>query len=180
MTKRNYLMRSYFEMRKMRVFGVSGYSGTGKTTLVEAIIRSLIKSGHSVATVKSSKHEAGPNQGTDTWRHMQAGASMTIFLGPKAESGKFTDRIGSDELVRLSNYEFLIVEGMKSANIPKFWCVGDTELKHDDIPVNTQAIVSWSDKAAIPGLDLPIFIADEIDELVKIVKIRSLDISEIQ
>ncbi|MHA2352448.1 MAG: molybdopterin-guanine dinucleotide biosynthesis protein B [Candidatus Thorarchaeota archaeon] len=180
MTKRNYLIRSDVEMRKMRVFAVSGYSSTGKTALVEAIIRSLVKNGHSVATIKSSKHEAGPDQGTDTWRHMQAGASLTIFLGPKKESSKFTDLISSDELARLSKYEFLIVEGMKSVNIPKFWCVGDTELKHDDIPVNTQAIVSWSDKTAITGLDLPVFTADEIDELVKIVKIRSLDTSEIQ
>ena len=69
---------------------------------------------------------------------------------------------------------------MKSVNIPRFWCVGDTELKHDDIPLNTQAIVAWSDAAAVVGLDLPVFIADEIDELVKIVKIRSLDFAEIE
>ena len=164
----------------MRVFAVSGYSGTGKTTLVEEIIRLLVESGHSVATIKSSKHEAGPDQGTDTSRHMQAGSSFTIFLGPNTESARFTDRIGPDDLARLSKYDFLIVEGMNSANIPRFWCVGDTELKHDDIPMNTQAIVSWSDKAAVAGLDLPVFIADELDELVRIVKIRALDISEIE
>ena len=164
----------------MRVFAVSGFSGTGKTTLVEDIIRSLVESGHSVATIKSSKHEAGPDQGTDTQRHKQAGASLTIFLGSNTESSSFTDRISPDELASLSKYDFLIVEGMKSVNIPRFWCVGDTELKHDDIPLNTQAIVAWSDAAAVVGLDLPVFIADEIDELVKIVKIRSLDFAEIE
>ena len=164
----------------MRVFAVSGYSGTGKTTLVEEIIRLLVKSGHSVATIKSSKHEAGSDQGSDTWRHRKAGASLTIFLGPNTESARFTDRIDPDDLARLSKYDYLIVEGMKSVNIPKFWCIGDAELKHDDIPVNTQAIVSWSDNAALPGLDLPVFIVDEIDELVIIVKSRALDISEIE
>ena len=164
----------------MRIFGVSGFSGTGKTTLVEDIIKSLVRSGYSVATIKSSKHEAGPVEGTDTWRHKEAGASMTIFLGPGTKSDKFTDRISSDELTRLSKYDFLIVEGMKSVNIPKFWCVGNTELNHDDIPVNTQAIVSWSEKTAIVGLDLPVFIADEIDKLVAIVKTRSLDSSEVE
>lgn len=164
----------------MRVFAVSGYSGTGKTTLVEKIIRSLVESGHSVATIKSSKHEAGPDQGTDTSRHTQAGASLTIFLGPNTESVRFIDRIGPEDFVRLSKYDFLIVEGMKSASIPRFWCVGDTELNHDDIPINTQAIVSWSDKETVAGLDLPVFIADEIDELVGIVKSRALDISEIK
>ena len=164
----------------MRVFAISGYSGTGKTTLVEAIIRSLVKSGRTVATIKSSIHHAGSDQGTDTWRHKQAGASMTIFLGPGTKSDKFTDRIGSDELARLSKYDFLIVEGMKSASIPKFWCIGDTDLKHDDIPVNTYGIVSWSDRPAVAGLDLPVYISDEIDELVKIVKTRALDSSEIE
>jgi hypothetical protein len=58
--------------------------------------------------------------------------------------------------------------------------VGHIEVKHDDIPVNTQAIVSWSDKAAVAGLDVPVFSADEIDELVNIVKTRALDSSEIE
>ena len=105
---------------------------------------------------------------------------MTIFLGPGTKSDMFTDRISSDELTKLSKYDFLIVEGMKSVNIPKFWCVGNTELKHDDIPVNTEAIVSWSEDTAIAGLDLPVFCADEIDELVNIVRTRALDISEIK
>ncbi len=164
----------------MRVFGVSGFSGTGKTTLVEAIVKSLVRSGNSVATIKSSKHEAGPVEGTDTWRHKEAGASMTIFLGPGPKSDKLTDRIESDKMAQLSRYDFLIVEGMKSVNIPKFWCVGNTELNHDDIPINTQAIVSWSERPAVVGLDLPVFIADEIDELVAIVKTRSLDSLEIE
>jgi molybdopterin-guanine dinucleotide biosynthesis protein B len=163
----------------MRVFAVSGYSGTGKTTIIEVIVKSLVKSGHTVATIKSSKHQAGLDQGTDTWRHMQAGASMTIFLGPNKESVSFKDRVGAAELSELSKYEFLIVEGMKSVNIPKFWCIGDADLKHDDIPLNTEAIVSWSDRVAIPGLELPVYSADEIDELVKIVKTRAVDISEI-
>ena len=164
----------------MRVFAVSGYSGTGKTTLVEAIVKSLVKSGFTVATIKSSKHEAGPDQGTDTWKHLQAGASMTIFLGPNTESSKFKDRIGKDDLAKLSKYDFLIVEGLKSVQIPKFWCVGDAELNHDDIPVNTWAIVSWSDKAALPGLDLPVYMSDEIEKLVEIVKTRAMDFSEVK
>ena len=164
----------------MRVFAISGYSGTGKTTLVEEIIKSLVASGHTVATVKSSKHKAGPDQGTDTWRHLQAGSSMTIFLGPAPEQQSFKDRIGPDDLSELIKYDYLIAEGLKSVNIPRLWCVGDSELIHDDIPVNTWGIVAWSDRAALPGLDLPVFHSDEIDKLVEIVKKRSVEISEIE
>ncbi|MBY8996803.1 MAG: molybdopterin-guanine dinucleotide biosynthesis protein B [Candidatus Thorarchaeota archaeon] len=164
----------------MRVFVVSGYSGTGKTTLVEAIVRSLVKSGYSVATIKSSMHQVGFDQGTDTWKHMQAGASMTIFLGPGTKSVKFTDRVGPDELARLSKYDFLIVEGMKSTNIPRFWCVGNTDVKPDDVPVNTQAIVSWSGRETDASKEFRVMNADEIEELVEIVKTRALDILEIE
>jgi molybdopterin-guanine dinucleotide biosynthesis protein B len=164
----------------MRVFAVSGFSGTGKTTVVEAIITSLVKSGYSVATIKSSKHQAGPDQGTDTWRHLQAGASMSIFLSSNTESTKFTDRIGPDEMVRLSKYDYLIVEGMKSVNIPRFWCIGDTEMKPDDVPVNTQAIVSWSNRKNDADQGICIINIDETKELVEIVKTRALDISEVE
>jgi molybdopterin-guanine dinucleotide biosynthesis protein B len=163
---------------KMRVFAVSGYSGTGKTTLVEKIVRSLVESGHSVATIKSSKHEAGPDQDSDTWRHKQAGASLTFFLGPSTESTDFVERIGPDNLAELTPFDFLIVEGMKSANIPKFWCIGDKELA--DTPVKTEAIVSWSDNQVDSSLELPVFIADEIEKLVEIVKTKAVDISEIK
>ena len=163
----------------MRVFVVSGYSGTGKTTLIEEIIRTLTKSGQSVATLKSSMHEAGPEQGTDTWRHRQAGASMTIFLGPARKSAKFKDMISSKDLSRLSKFDFLIVEGLKSVDIPRFWCVGNREIEPSDVPKNTQAIVSWSKKEDTIVEDICVIEASEIDLLVDIVKKKSVDISEI-
>ena len=165
---------------KMRVFAVSGYSGTGKTALVEAIVKSLVSRGYSVATVKSSKHPAGPEQGTDTWRHMQAGASMTVFIGPSDELISLRNRLKPDELDELSKHDFLIIEGMKSADIPRFWCIGDEDLEHEDIPRSTEAIVSWSDRQVIPSLDLPFYMSNEVDRLVEIVKRRSVDFREIE
>ncbi|MHA3962017.1 MAG: molybdopterin-guanine dinucleotide biosynthesis protein B [Candidatus Thorarchaeota archaeon SMTZ1-45] len=164
----------------MRVFAVSGYSGAGKTSLVEAIVRSLVMSGHSVATIKSSLHKAGPNRGTDTWKHMQAGASEVVFLGPSKKTTRFRERIGSEELSRLTKYDFLIVEGMKSVDIPKFWCVGDSEIDPNDIPVNTQAIVSWSVRRSDVNGGIRIISADNIHELVDIVKNKSVNLMDIE
>ncbi len=164
----------------MRVFAVSGYSGTGKTSLIEGIIKSLVKSGHSVATLKSSIHTARPDQGTDTWKHRKAGASMTIFLGLDARDTNLKDWIGPEELEKLSKHEFLIIEGMKSINIPRFWCIGDRDIVKDDVPVNTRAIVSWT-KREIDVVDgVQIIIIDCIEELVDIVKTSAMNFSDIE
>jgi molybdopterin-guanine dinucleotide biosynthesis protein B len=49
----------------MRVFAVAGYSSTGKTTLVEALIRELTRRGYSVSTIKSTNEEIKDMKGTD-------------------------------------------------------------------------------------------------------------------
>jgi molybdopterin-guanine dinucleotide biosynthesis protein MobB len=162
----------------MRVFAISGFSGTGKTTLLETIVKSLVKSGYSIATVKSSHHEPGPKQGKDTWRHIEAGASLTIFLRASNEDVKLKERISAPDLAVFSKHDFLIIEGMKSSNIPKFWCVGDTKVVPDEIPINTHAIVSWSENSG-RFQNIPVIAAGQIEQLIKIVKSKALGVSEI-
>ncbi|MFW9793804.1 MAG: molybdopterin-guanine dinucleotide biosynthesis protein B [Candidatus Thorarchaeota archaeon] len=162
----------------MRVFAVSGYSGTGKTNLVEVIVSTLVERGYSVATIKSGKHEAGPEEGTDTWKHTQAGASATIYLKASNVSEKLRDRISDNDLTQLSKHDFLIIEGMKSVDIPRFWCIGDANLNPDDIPENTQAIVTLSEKQNVIS-NIPILTTDNIGKIVDIVEIKSVDISEV-
>jgi molybdopterin-guanine dinucleotide biosynthesis protein MobB len=41
----------------MRVFAISGLSGTGKTTLLERLVRELVRKGYSVATLKSTQED---------------------------------------------------------------------------------------------------------------------------
>lgn len=164
----------------MRVFAISGYSGTGKTSLVESIVNTLVKNGYSVATIKSSKHPSGPEHGKDTWRHMQAGAAVSFFMGPNKDSNRLKDTLRTDELEALSDHDFLIIEGMKSSNIPKFWCVANNELVLEEIPANTQAIVSWSGREPMQGLNIPLLSIDEIEELVEVVKAKSMDFSKIE
>jgi molybdopterin-guanine dinucleotide biosynthesis protein MobB len=163
----------------MRVFAVSGQSGTGKTTLVEALIKELVKEGHSVATLKSSKHDPGPEQGTDTWRHSQAGASVTLFLKTDEERGGLRERIGEEDLARLVDYDFLLIEGLKSEDIPRFWCIGANEDIPVDVPVNTQAIVRWEDGGAA-FQDYTVIDSASVKELVRILIEKAVDISSIE
>ncbi|MFW9808287.1 MAG: molybdopterin-guanine dinucleotide biosynthesis protein B [Candidatus Thorarchaeota archaeon] len=163
----------------MRVFAISGYSRTGKTTLVEAIVRSLVDSGYSVATIKSSKHDPGPEHGTDTWRHKQAGATVTLFHKSDRENLNFRDIIRSEDLTKLVEHDFLIIEGMKSVDIPRLWCIGENDLILDDVPPNTQAIITWSERPNLIS-DIPVITNDDVGQLTDIVIRNAREFSELE
>ncbi len=62
----------------MAVLSIVGASNSGKTTLIETLIRHLTDLGLKVATVKHTSHEhTFDREGKDSYRHRQAGASLT-------------------------------------------------------------------------------------------------------
>lgn len=59
----------------MKVVALAGYSGAGKTTLVERLIPALKARGLRVSVVKHAHHKFDiDHPGKDTWRHREAGA----------------------------------------------------------------------------------------------------------
>ena len=63
----------------MNVVGFSGYSGAGKTTLIEQLIPALKKRGLRVSVVKHAHHKFDiDHPGKDTRRHREAGAFEVV------------------------------------------------------------------------------------------------------
>ncbi len=63
----------------MNVVGFSGYSGVGKTTLIEQLIPSLKNRGLRVSVVKHAHHRFDiDHPGKDTHRHREAGAFEVV------------------------------------------------------------------------------------------------------
>ena len=106
----------------MRAVGIIGYKNSGKTTLVIALARELIKRGHRVGTVK---HASGGLDllGGDTAKHRavveQAGAisseeSAVFFRGAK----------NLEELLAHIDADFVLIEGFKEEKtFPKVVCL---------------------------------------------------------
>ncbi len=109
----------------MRVFGFAGWSGSGKTTLIERLIPLLAARGLHVSLVKHAHHDFDVDQpGKDSYRHRQAGAREVLvtsamrwaLMHELRGNGELSLR---DALARLSPCDLVLVEGFKTARIPK-------------------------------------------------------------
>ena len=106
------------------IVSIIGSSQSGKTTLIEKLIRELKSRNYRVATVKHTAEEATlDTPGKDTWRHLQAGSEATV-LG--SENGivlikPVTSDTILDETARLlgEDYDIILAEGFKQGYAPK-------------------------------------------------------------
>lgn len=109
----------------MKIISVVGYKKTGKTAIVERIVKALKKYG-SVGTVKHLHEHRINTSGTDTWKHMQAGADVVIGVTPD-ELVKFSHdnnlTTALDELAD-AGIDFGVVEGFKDSALLKI-ALGD-------------------------------------------------------
>lgn len=63
----------------MNVVGFAGYSGAGKTTLIEAVIALMVGAGQRLGVIKHAHHRFDvDHEGKDSWRHRKAGATEVL------------------------------------------------------------------------------------------------------
>ncbi|MHA1882255.1 MAG: molybdopterin-guanine dinucleotide biosynthesis protein B [Candidatus Thorarchaeota archaeon] len=161
----------------MRVFCISGYSNSGKTTLLTKVVGALSKRGYRVATVKNSKENIVPPEGSDTFRHLDAGAVTSVLLGPSSSTVRYTHRINLESLKHI-DADFLLIEGMKESDIPKIWCTGGEAKDKERIAPETVAIVSWKKDTDFnpEQSSIPVLVQSDIEKIIEIVEKFSIDI----
>ena len=102
---------------------VASRSKTGKTTLMEGLIRELTRRGHRVGAVKSDCHGFDMDvEGKDSWRLDQAGARATAVVGPgryavlqRTEGKSDLDAVAA----LMGDVDIILAEGFKHADKPK-------------------------------------------------------------
>jgi molybdopterin-guanine dinucleotide biosynthesis protein B len=114
------------------IIGVCGYHGSGKTTLIEKLIKELTKDGYKVATIKNiPKAFSIDMKGKDTWRHGEAGAKVIVVSSPNETSFIFKGGLEPEEIAKILDFiikpDVILIEGRKEAKIQKI-AVGDIEI----------------------------------------------------
>ncbi|MFX0056214.1 MAG: molybdopterin-guanine dinucleotide biosynthesis protein B [Promethearchaeota archaeon] len=163
----------------MRVFSIAGYSSTGKTTLLEALIRELTRRGYSVSTIKSTNEDVTDLEGTDTERHRLAGARSTMLVGP--DSMMIRSERPSSLKAYLSSFQsdLLLIEGMKEKPIPKIWCIGKDVLPKA-LPDGVVAVFTWDETSSgEEGQMISRYTIEHIGELADLIETASVDLDEI-
>ena len=112
------------------VLGICGWSGVGKTTLLEALIPRLKARGLAVGVIKHDAHGLTlDHRGKDTERLWRAGAEVVCASDGREKFVRQRLR-ESPSLAALieempESLDVVLVEGHKGSDVPKIWVDGD-------------------------------------------------------
>jgi len=106
------------------IVSIVGKSESGKTTLIEKLIKELRLRGYRVATIKHVPQDiAFDEPDKDSWRHIQAGSEATTISSPSKVVliKPFAQEPTLGEIVRFfgEDYDIILTEGFKEGNAPK-------------------------------------------------------------
>ncbi|MDC8803791.1 molybdopterin-guanine dinucleotide biosynthesis protein B [Halomonas pacifica] len=121
------LDRIGFADEPLPLLGIAAWSGTGKTTLLEALLPRLAERGLQVAVIKHAHHEFEVDRpGKDSHRLRQAGAAPMLVASrrrvalmyetPGQEEPELPELI---DLLRPRRPDLVLVEGFKAWPLPK-------------------------------------------------------------
>lgn len=119
------------------VVSFTAWSGTGKTTYLEKLIRELKRRGLRVAVLKHDAHEFQiDKEGKDSWRFTQAGADVTLVASATHAAIMENRPVSAEELVsRVSGVDLILTEGYKHGAWPKIALRREATGKDYPVPV---------------------------------------------
>ena len=154
-----------------KIIGITGWKDVGKTYYASLIIKSLVKKGYQVGSIKHAHHDFDIDKpGTDSFKHREAGSNQVIISSSKRWA-KITENHNKnekslDELIQeLQNVDVIVVEGFKKNNHPKIEILSKDLKNRNKETKNVIAIVSDDLKDTIT----PVYKENDIENLVEFI-----------
>ena len=150
-----------------RIFGITGWKNSGKTTLTEKLVTELVRRGWTVSTVKHAHHEFDIDKpGADSFRHRQAGATEVAIVSG-VRWALMHELRGEDEptletiLSRLAPCDIVLVEGYKREAHKKIDTRRLDAKERSPLSAGDPHIVAIASDFAVTGESLPVFDLDD-------------------
>ena len=144
----------------MKVMGIVGWSGSGKTSLVVELLPLLRGLGLQVSTMKHAHHRFDVDQpGKDSFRHREAGASEVLVVTATRwvlmhESREEPEPSIEALIERMTPVDLLLIEGFKTHRHPKLEIYRQSEGK-PLLCVDDPEIVAVASDSLLPDLLIP-------------------------
>jgi molybdopterin-guanine dinucleotide biosynthesis protein B len=159
-----------------RVFGITGWKNSGKTTLTERLVGELTQRGWNVSTVKHAHHDFDiDKEGADSFRHRQAGAREVAIVSARRWALMHELR-GEDEpslqtvLSRLAPCDLVLVEGYKRESHKKIETRRREAQDTRPLSLEDPSILAVASDSALPYETLPVFEIDDVPAIADFIE----------
>jgi molybdopterin-guanine dinucleotide biosynthesis protein B len=177
--------RNAHERTPLKIFGIAGHSGMGKTTLLERLLPELRARGIVVSLIKHSHKSIQIDQpGKDSHRLREAGCQEVLLLG----DGRWAlmhELRGAPEpalpalLAKLSEVDLVLVEGFKRESFPKLEihrAENGKPLLHPD----DSWIVAIASDTSLPAATVPVVDLNDIDAIADLLLARAIPVGRLK
>ena len=157
-----------------KVIGVCGFKNSGKTTLVEKLVRHLSDQGYRISTVKHAHHDFDiDHEGRDSFRHRKAGATEVAVISQNRfaimHELRGAEPPSLEEILKkLTPCDLVIVEGYKRDTHNKIE-VRNLELSHPVLAGDDPTIVAIAANGEIANSAIPVFNRDDVSNLAQFI-----------
>jgi molybdopterin-guanine dinucleotide biosynthesis adapter protein len=163
---------------KQRIFGITGWKNSGKTTLTCKLVEEFTRRGFRVATLKHAHHLFDVDQeGTDSHRHRKAGAAEVAIVSGNRwalmhELGEQGEPSMQDMLARLSPCDLVLIEGYKREDHPKIEVRRKAALDQSPLPDTGASIRAIAADHDIAEAHVPVFSLDDINGIADMIALE--------
>jgi molybdopterin-guanine dinucleotide biosynthesis protein B len=163
----------------MRVVGLAGWSGAGKTTLITRVVPLLKRRGVRVSTVKHAHHAFEIDRpGKDSWLHREAGATEVAIVSSRRWAIVHELRGGREPplteiLAKLSPADLVIVEGFKRLALPKLE-IFRASLAKPLLQPDDDCIVAIAADDPLPQAQVPVLMLDDIESIADVLQAEAV------
>ncbi len=164
-----------------KLIGVCGFKNSGKTTLVEKLVRHLSGLGYKISTVKHAHHDFDiDHEGRDSFRHRKAGASEVAVVSQNRfaimNELRGAEPPSLDQVIaKLSPCDLVIVEGYKRDSHDKIE-VRNLELNHPVLAGDDATVVAVAANGDVSA-NVPVFSRDDVSALAQFI-LKHVGLSE--